>query len=90
MNYIPKFENGNNETLLLDTPFYIECLKYADEHKLNVLYTETESTSAVEAILEFKKRGYSYELYEVPTFAPGGLRLGNKIYCRFTRKMIDK
>ncbi|GLB26548.1 hypothetical protein LXJ15735_27890 [Lacrimispora xylanolytica] len=85
MKYIPKFENGNNDTLLLDTPFYIECLKYADAHNLNVLFTETASCVAIEAIWEFKKRGYSYELYEVPTFAPGGLELAPRIYCRFTR-----
>lgn len=85
MNYIAKFEEGRNDTLLLDTPFYGECLKYADAHNLNVLYTETTSTSSIEAIMEFKKLGYSHELYEVPTFAPGGLELKPRIYCRFTR-----
>ena len=85
MSYIPKFENGSNDTLLLDTPFYSECLKYADVHNLNVLYTETASTSSIEVIVEFKKCGYSHELYEVPAFAPDGLELNPRIYCRFTR-----
>lgn len=31
------------------------------------------------------KLRYTHELYEVPTFAPGGLELAPRIYCRFTR-----
>ncbi len=85
MKYYPKFENGNSETLILDNSFYFKCLEYADAHKLNVLYTNTTCTASVEVIMEFMKRGYSHELYEVAQYAPGGLRLGDKIYCRFTR-----
>ncbi|EXG87773.1 hypothetical protein K413DRAFT_4672 [Clostridium sp. ASBs410] len=85
MGYIPVFEEGDSNTLLLDHSFYDECLEYADAHKLNVLYTDTTCTGSVETIMEFKKRGYSYKLYEVPQFAPGGLKLSNKIYCKFTR-----
>lgn len=83
--YCPQFEPGNNNTLLLDHSFYKECLEYAETHNLNVLYTNTTSTGSVEAIMAFKKKGYSYELYEVPQYAPDGLRLIDKIYCRFTR-----
>lgn len=85
MKYYPKFENGNSETLILDSSFYVKCLEYADTHKLNVLYTDTTSTASIKVILEFMKLGYSHELYEVPQYAPGGLRLEDKIYCRFTR-----
>ena len=84
-NYYPKFEDGNTDTLILDHSFYSECLEYADAHKLNVLYTDTTCTGSVETIMAFKKRGYSYELFEVTQFAPGGLKLYDKIHCRFTR-----
>lgn len=86
MNFIPKFEEENNDTLLLDHSFYKSCLEYAVNHSLNVLYTETSSTGAVSIIYEFMKHGYAHKLYEVPQYAPDGLRLENKIYCRFTRK----
>jgi len=84
-NYYPKFKDGNTDTLILDHSFYSECLEYADAHKLNVLYTDTTCTGSVETIMAFKKRGYSYELFEVPQFAHGGLKLYDKIHCRFTR-----
>lgn len=84
-NYYPKFENSNNDTLILDHSFYSECLKYADEHKMNVLYTDTTCTGSIRTIMAFEKCGYSHKFYEVPQCAPGGLMLGNKIYCRFTR-----
>lgn len=48
-------------------------------------YTNTTCTESVETIMAFKKRGYSYDLYEVPQFAPGGIKLCDKIHCRFTR-----
>ena len=84
-NYYPKFEDGSSNTLLLDHSFYKECLEYAEAHNLNVLYTNTTSTGSVETIMAFKKKGYSCELYEVPQYAPDGLRLNDKIFCRFTR-----
>lgn len=85
MSYYPKFKDGDNDALILDHSFYSECLEYADAHKLNVLYTDTTCTGSVETIMAFKKKGYSYELYEAPQFAPDGLRLHDRIYCRFTR-----
>ena len=83
--YYPKFENGNTGTLILDHSFYSDCLEYADTHNLNVLYTDTTCTGSVETIMAFKKKGYSYELFEVSQFTPSGLKLYDKIHCRFTR-----
>jgi len=84
MTYYPKFEEGNNNTLLLDHSFYGDCLEYAVNHNLNVLYTDTTCTESVKIIYEFMKQGYDHELYVVPQRAPDGLRLENKIYCIFT------
>ena len=84
-NYYPKFESEDSNTLILEHSFYKPCLEYAVEHNLNVLYTETSSTGAVEIIYEFIEQGYTYELFKVPQYAPDGLKLNDKIYCRFTR-----
>lgn len=82
MRYIPTIEN---DLLILDkTILWKNCLDYAIAHKLNVLYTDTTSTSSVEVIMAFKKAGYQHELYEMPVSAPGGIELDPKIFCRFT------
>ena len=85
MGLVIKFEENNNDTLILDNSFYKEFLEYADSHNLNVLYTNTTSTISVEAMMEFQKRGYSHELYEIKQFAPDGIELSPKVYCRFIR-----
>lgn len=84
--YIPKFDKEDKELLILDDLFTSdECLDYADKHNMDVLFTETTSTSSVRIIMDFQKRGFKHELYEEKVFAPGGLELDPKVVCRFTR-----
>lgn len=86
MKYFPLFTDGDTDMLLLDkTMQWIDCMDYAMKHNMNVLYTDTTSTSSVEVIMGFQKNGFVYELYEVPQFAPGGIELNPKVYCRFTK-----
>jgi hypothetical protein len=85
MSYKPVFEKGSINTLLLEHSFHDECLDYADAHSMNVLYTETTSTASVKIIHDFQKRGYSHKLFEVPYYAPGGIKLDPQIYCLFSR-----
>lgn len=86
MKYFPLFADENPDTLLLDkTMQWKDCVEYAMKHNMNVLYTDTTSTSSVEVIMGFQKSGFVYELYEVPQIAPGGIELNPKVYCRFTK-----
>lgn len=82
MEYVPRMSEDNN--LILDrTLEYEECLNYAKQNKLNVIYRETTSTLSVEVIMKFQNAGYVSEIYEVPIVAPDGTMLGPKVYCKF-------
>ena len=93
--YIPKFDKDNKELLILDTIFSAKnCLLYADTHNMNVLFTDTTSTSAVEVMMDFQKSGYNHKLYEKLSYAPGGIELDPHIVCLFekskVKEIIDK
>lgn len=82
--YIPKFDKDDQELLILDTIFNVEgCLEYAIKHNMNVLFTDTTSTSSVKVMMEFQKRGFIHKLYEKPSYAPDGIELESKIMCLF-------
>lgn len=86
MKYTPKYSEENRDTLLLDSTMkWKDCIEYAIQNKMNVLYTDTTSVSSVAVILAFQKAGYAHALFEVPAFASDGTELESKIYCRFTR-----
>ena len=92
--YIPKFDKENRDLLILDNIFATDdCAEYASRHNLNVLFTETTSTSSVETMMAFKKKGYEIEMYEKENRAPDGIKLKPRIYALFTRKgntLVDK
>ena len=50
---------------------------------MNVLFTDTTSTSSVKVMMEFQKRGFIHKLYEKPSYAPDGIELESKIMCLF-------
>lgn len=75
-----KFTDENKDTLLLDNLFAVdEYLEYADKHNMDVLFTETTSTSSVECIYKFIRRGYKPIFKEIKQVAPDGLVLNPKI-----------
>ena len=85
--YEPKFYQGDRETLVLDNMFMAnDCVKYASQHNLNVLFTETTSTSSVEVMMSFKKEGYCIDMFEKKVYAPGGIGLKPDIYVLFTKQ----
>ena len=86
MNHPIKFTDNNADTLLLDTLFAVdEYLEYADKHNMNVLFTETTSTSSVEYIYKFLCHGYTPIFKEFKQIAPDGLVLSPKIHILLWR-----
>lgn len=80
MKHPIKFTDENKDTLLLDNLFAVdEYLRYADKHNMDVLLTETTSTSSVEFIYKFLCRGYKPMFQEERQIAPDGLVLSPKI-----------
>lgn len=87
MKHPIKFTDENKDTLLLDNLFAVdEYLEYADKHNMDVLLTETTSTSSVEFIYKFLVRGYNSMFKEVKQVAPDGLVLSPKIHVLLWRK----
>lgn len=87
MKYPIKFTDNNADTLLLDNLFAVdEYLEYADKHNMNVLLTETTSTSSVEYIYKFLCRDYNSMFKEVKQVAPDGTVLSPKIHVLLWRK----
>lgn len=85
--YIPKFNKEDRELLVLNNIFAVDdCVEYASRHNLNVLFTETTSSSSVEAMMAFKKNGYNIEIFEKENYSPDGLKLNPLIYVLFTCK----
>ena len=75
----------DNITMLVNTCFFDEeDVAYANKHRFNIKYTEVRNTGFAKDILELQKCGYKFELRTEPDFAPGGLRLEDKIYAYFT------
>ena len=86
MKHPIKFTDENKDTLLLDNLFAVdEYLRYADKHNMDVLLTETTSTSSVEYIYKFLVRGYKPMFKEVRQVAPDGLILSPKIHILLWR-----
>ena len=85
--YVPKFDKDNNELLILDTIFNAEgCLEFANAHNMNVLFTDTTSTSSIKVMMDFQESGYNYKLYKERCYAPDGIELEPKVLCLFERK----
>lgn len=86
MKHPIKFTDENKDTLLLDNLFAVdEYLRYADKHNMDVLLTETTSTSSVEFIYKFLCRGYKPMFQEERQIAPDGLMLSPKIHVLLWR-----
>ena len=86
MKYPIKFTDNKADTLLLDSLFAVdEYLEYADKHNMDVLFTETTSSSSVEYIYKFLCRGFKPMFKEVKQIAPDGLVLNPKIHVLLRR-----
>lgn len=91
MKHPIKFTDENKDTLLLDNLFAVdEYLEYADKHNMDVLLTETTSTSSVEYIYKFLVRGYRPMFKEFKQVAPDGLVLSPKIHVLLLREIIER
>lgn len=81
-----KFTDNTKTTLLLDNIFAVnEYLEYAVQHNMNVLFTETTFTSAIEEIYKFVKVGYEVVFKEVEQISITGTRLNPKIHVLLKR-----
>lgn len=81
-----KFTDNNKTTLLLDNIFAVsEYLEYAVQHNMDVLFTETTFTSAIEEIYKFVKAGYEVVFKEVEQISITGTRLNPKIHILLKR-----
>ena len=86
MKYPIKFTDNSANTLLLDNIFAVdEYLEYALKHNVDVMFTETTFTSAVESIYKFCVHGYKPMFKEVKQVAPDGLVLSPKIHVLLWR-----
>ena len=86
MKYPVKFTDNSADTLLLDNIFAVdEYFEYAKKHNMNVVFTETTFTSAIESIYKFCKEGYNISFEEVKQVAPDGLILNPKIHVVLRR-----
>ncbi len=86
MKYPIKFTDNSADTLLLDNIFAVdEYLEYAMKHNMDVVFTETTFTSAIESIYKFYKEGYNISFVEVEQIAPDGLILNPKIHVSLRR-----
>lgn len=82
-------DNNNKTTLLLDNIFAVnEYLEYAVQHNMDVLFTETTFTSAIEEIYKFVKVGYEVVFKEVEQISITGTRLNPKIHILLRRTKI--
>lgn len=85
-----KFTDEYKDTLLLDSLFAVdEYLKYAVKHNMNVLFTETCSSSSVEYIYKFIEEGYKPQFEAVKQVAPDGLVLSPKIRVLLYKEEFD-
>lgn len=85
--YKPQFFKNDSTTILLSNLFtYKQCILYAKEHNLDVLFTETTACNSVEIIVSFIDHGFSHEFIKEKVFSADGLYLGNRIYCKFCCK----
>ncbi|MBO5711411.1 MAG: hypothetical protein J6R47_01100 [Acholeplasmatales bacterium] len=86
MKYTIKFTDNSADTLLLDNIFAVdEYLEYAKKHNMDVIFTETTFTSAIESIYKFYIEGYNISFVEVEQIAPDGLVLKPKIHVVLRR-----
>ena len=86
MKHQIKFTDHTKETLLLDNIFAVdEYLEYATKHRMDVLFTETTSTSSVDDIYKFIKNGYTPLFREAKQVAPDGTVLSPKIHVLLWR-----
>jgi hypothetical protein len=86
MKHPIKFTDNNKDTLLLDNIFAVdEYLEYALKHNMDVMFTETTFTSAVESIYKFVECGYKPMFKEVKQVAPDGIVLSPKIHVLLWR-----
>ena len=86
MKHPIKFTDNNKDTLLLDNLFARdEYLEYADKHNMDVLFTETRSTTAIECIYKFLCCGYKPMFKEVRQVAPDGIELDPAIHILLWR-----
>ncbi len=84
MNYIPKFDKDDKEMLVLDTVFALDsCLSYATKHNLNVLFTDTTSSSSMEVLYAFQEKGFTFNLYKERQFSPDGIEITPRLMCKF-------
>ena len=85
-----KFTDEYKDTLLLDSLFAVdEYLKYATKHNMNVLFTETCSSSSVEYIYKFVEQGYKPQFEAVKQVAPDGLVLAPKSQVLLYKEEFD-
>ena len=81
-----KFTDNNKTTLLLDNIFAVnDYLEYAVQHNIDVLFTETTFTSAIEEIYKFVKVGYEVVFKEVEQISITGTKLNPKIHILLKR-----
>ena len=81
-----KFTDNNKTTLLLDNIFAVnDYLEYAVQHNMDVLFTETTFTSAIEEIYKFVKVGYEVVFKEAEQISITGTRLNPKIHILLKR-----
>ena len=81
-----KFTDKNKTTLLLDNIFAVnEYLEYAVQHDMDVLFTETTFTSAIEELYKFVKVGYEVVFKEVEQISITGTKLNPKIHVLLKR-----
>ena len=86
MKYPIKFTDTSADTLLLDNIFAVdEYLEYAKKHNMDVVFTETTFTSAIESIYKFYEEGYNVSFIEAKQIAPDGLVLNPKIHVVLRR-----
>jgi hypothetical protein len=89
--YKPKFEKKDSGQIILDNLFDAkDCLEYADRHNMNVMFTETSSSSTIEILMLFQKRGFRHTLFEKSQKAPDGTLLSPKILCLFEKQIAEQ
>lgn len=80
---IIRFYDNDKTTIILDNLFnHKNILQYAKEHRLNVVFTETGASNAVEIIYDFCQNGFEFSFLVVDNYAMG-LKLEPHIYCKF-------
>lgn len=78
-----QFYDNDKTTIILDNLFnYKNILQYAKEHYLNVVFTETKASNAVEIIYDFCQNGFELSFLMIDNYMMG-LKLEPHIYCKF-------